>query len=79
MPSFSNQRPSLPNVHTTLTQLGYRLVAQNGDMRCYQHQDHQEVALFLDFGTLATLEDLSRALTQNGENVDAFFAMYESI
>ena len=79
MPSYSNQRPSLPNVHIALTQLGYRLVAQNGDMRCYQYQDHQEVALFLDFGTLTTLEDLSKALAKNGENLDAFFAMYESI
>lgn len=79
MPSPSQQRPSLSGVHTALTQLGYRMVAQNGEMRWYQHQEHVDVNLFLDFGELATFEDLSRALAKNGENPDAFFAMYESL
>lgn len=79
MPSPSQPRLSLPSVHTALTQLGYRLVAQNGEMRWYQHQEHSEINLFLDLGEQATIEDLSRALAKNGENPDAFFAMYESL
>ena len=68
----SQHRPSLSSVHIALTQLGYQMVAQNGEMRWYQLQEHTEVNLFLDLGELTTFEDLSRALAKNGENVLRF-------
>ena len=79
LPLPSQHRPSLSSVHIALTQLGYQMVAQNGEMRWYQLQEHTEVNLFLDLGELTTFEDLSRALAKNGENPDAFFAMYEPL
>ena len=79
MPSHSCPRPSLSRIHTALSQLGYQLVAQIAEMRWYQHQEHSEISLFLDFSEFVTFEDLTETLTKNGENPDAFFAMYESI
>ena len=43
-------------------------------------REHPELRpVFLDFSELATISDIQRALQENGENADAFFAMYESL
>ena len=75
-----DQSISLPNVHAALEQLGYRLLAELDGMRSYQHSEYPELRpIFLDFSELATIGDIQRALQENGENADAFFAMYESL
>lgn len=79
MPSRDETRPSFAGVHHALEQLGYRLLAEYGGISYYQHQEHPEVIMILDFDGLITFDDLSRALSENGENPDAFFAMYEAL
>ena len=75
-----DQSISLPNVHAALEQLGYRLLAECYGMRCYYLWEHPELRpIFLDFSEFATISDIQRALQENGENADAFFAMYESL
>lgn len=75
-----DQSISLPNVHAALQQLGYRLLEEHAGLRCYQLPEHPEFQpLFLDFSKFATISDVEHALRENGENADAFFAMYESL
>lgn len=75
-----DQNVSLPNVHAALEQLGYRLLGERNGIRGYQHSEHPELRpIFLDFSEFATISDIEHALRENGENADAFFAMYESL
>lgn len=68
---------SLPNIHAALEQLGYRLLEEHDGKRYYQLSELRPI--FLDFSELATISDIQHALQENGENADAFFAMYESL
>ena len=71
---------SLPNIHAALEQLGYRLLEEDDGKRYYQLLEYPGLQpIILDFSELATIGDIQRALQENGENADAFFAMYESL
>ncbi|PKB71765.1 MAG: hypothetical protein BZY87_03915 [SAR202 cluster bacterium Io17-Chloro-G6] len=70
--------PPLDRIETALAQLGYTHVNNVGMMRFYWIPE-SSVALFLVYDERMTYADLDVLLETNGVNLDAFYAMMDSI